>query len=193
MGTFFQLVHHLILQSCSYSSGQGVSWPLNRKRGGYDLVPSFSILNSSGFLLLGICKIHFYRWRVHNMNELRDRTVRAAERISNEMFPSTWWETEYRLDVCRASNGAHTEIYRAHEKLCEIQCLKMYRFIQYTLWLDIYNVLFLFLIMPGSLYLKLFLIKLKCCIGSCQERVILCRSHVWYIWNDIAVSVSYHP
>jgi hypothetical protein len=27
-------------------------------------------------------------------------------------------------------------------KLCEVQCLKMYQFLQYTLWLKIHNVLF---------------------------------------------------
>jgi len=42
-----------------------------------------------------------YHKKVQNVNELRDRTVRAAECVV-----STWSETEY----C-ASNGAHTDIY----------------------------------------------------------------------------------
>jgi len=39
--------------------------------------------------------------------------------------------------------GVHIEIYWAHRKLCEVQCLKMYRLLQYTvlfychLWPDI--------------------------------------------------------
>jgi hypothetical protein len=44
------------------------------------------------------------------VNELRDRTVRAAECVTNEMSASTWRETEYRLDVCRVTDGAHIKI-----------------------------------------------------------------------------------
>jgi len=42
---------------------------------------------------------------------MRDRIVRAAECVANEITASTWPETEYRLDMCRAINGAHTDIY----------------------------------------------------------------------------------
>jgi len=63
---------------------------------------------------------------------MRDRIVRAAECVANEITASTWPETEYRLDMCRAINGAHTDIYWAHKELCEIQCSKMYRFLQDT-------------------------------------------------------------
>jgi hypothetical protein len=45
------------------------------------------------------------------MNELRDRIARAAERVNNEMLANIWPGTEYRLDVCRSTNGAHIEIY----------------------------------------------------------------------------------
>jgi len=48
---------------------------------------------------------------VRNVKELRDRIVRAAECVTNEVLVSTWRQTEYRLDVCRAINGAHIEIY----------------------------------------------------------------------------------
>jgi len=44
------------------------------------------------------------------VNELRDRIVRAAEFFTIEMLISTWQETEYRLDVCRDTNGVHIEI-----------------------------------------------------------------------------------
>jgi len=65
-------------------------------------------------------------------NVTDDRTIRAAERFTNEMLASTWRETEYRLDMFRATKGAHTEIHRARKELCEVQCLKMFRFFQYT-------------------------------------------------------------
>jgi hypothetical protein len=36
---------------------------------------------------------------VQNVNELRDRLVRAEECVTNEMLANTWRETEHRLDV----------------------------------------------------------------------------------------------
>jgi hypothetical protein len=53
------------------------------------------------------------------------------------MLAITWPETEYYLDVCRATNDAHIEVYWAHKKLCGVQCLKLHRFLQYALWLKI--------------------------------------------------------
>jgi hypothetical protein len=41
------------------------------------------------------------------MNEFR---VEWSERQSL-MLSGTWRDTEYRLDVCRVTNDAHTEIY----------------------------------------------------------------------------------
>jgi hypothetical protein len=32
--------------------------------------------------------------------------VRVAERVTNETLASIWRETEYRLDMCRATNDA---------------------------------------------------------------------------------------
>jgi hypothetical protein len=52
-----------------------------------------------------------YDEKVQNVNELRDRIVRAAECVTNEVLASKWRQTEYRLDVCRATNGAHIELY----------------------------------------------------------------------------------
>jgi hypothetical protein len=63
------------------------------------------------------------------MKEMRDRIVRAAGCVTNEMFACTCPETEYRIDVCRATNGAHIEIYWAHKEICEVQGLKICRFL----------------------------------------------------------------
>jgi hypothetical protein len=49
--------------------------------------------------------------KVQNVDEFRDGLFSAAERITNETLFSTWRETEYRLDVCRAAIGAHTDLY----------------------------------------------------------------------------------
>jgi len=47
---------------------------------------------------------------VKNANEQRDRNVGNADYFTNEMFVSTCPETEC-LDVCRATNCVHIEIY----------------------------------------------------------------------------------
>jgi hypothetical protein len=44
------------------------------------------------------------------VNELHGRIVRAAECVTNGMLANSWPETEYHLDVCRATNGAHIEM-----------------------------------------------------------------------------------
>jgi hypothetical protein len=51
-----------------------------------------------------------YRGKVQNVNELRERIVTAAERITMKCFPIPGEKTEYRLDVCRATTGTHTEM-----------------------------------------------------------------------------------
>jgi len=35
--------------------------------------------------------------------------------VTNEMLVNTWQETDYGLDMCCATNGAHIEMYWAHE------------------------------------------------------------------------------
>jgi len=40
------------------------------------------------------------------VNELRDRIVRAAECVTNEILANTWRGIEYRPDVCCDTNGA---------------------------------------------------------------------------------------
>jgi hypothetical protein len=54
-------------------------------------------------------------------------------------------KTKYCLYECHASNGAHIKIYWACKILCMVQCFKTYWFLQYTLWLKMYNVLFYFI------------------------------------------------
>jgi len=36
--------------------------------------------------------------------------IRATVCVTNEMLANTWQETEYHLNVCCVTNGAHTEI-----------------------------------------------------------------------------------
>jgi hypothetical protein len=42
---------------------------------------------------------------------LRQRIIEAVELITPHMLINMWQELEYRLDICRATTGAHTEVY----------------------------------------------------------------------------------
>jgi hypothetical protein len=43
--------------------------------------------------------------------DLIQRIIEAVELITPHMLINTWQELEYRLDICRATTGAHIEAY----------------------------------------------------------------------------------
>jgi hypothetical protein len=53
------------------------------------LATSLSGFDFSGYFLLGFIKDNVYRAKVQSVNEMRDRIVRAAECVTNEMLVST--------------------------------------------------------------------------------------------------------
>ena len=52
-----------------------------------------------------------YRTKVWDINDLQQRISNAITTIDEAMLQRTWQEIEYRLDVLRATNGAHIEVY----------------------------------------------------------------------------------
>ena len=42
---------------------------------------------------------------------MQERITSAIETVTRDMIQKTWQEIEFRLDVSRATKGAHTEIY----------------------------------------------------------------------------------
>jgi hypothetical protein len=64
---------------------------------------------------LGVYKTHCLLQKLQNVKEWRGRIITAEECVANEMLVSTWRETEYRLDVCRATNGVHIDIYGVYK------------------------------------------------------------------------------
>ena len=52
-----------------------------------------------------------YRRKVRDLVDLRQRIIEAIELITAHMLINTWQELEYRLDICRATTGAHIEVY----------------------------------------------------------------------------------
>jgi hypothetical protein len=52
-----------------------------------------------------------FRTPVNGLDELKTRIRNAISAIPADMLHRTWQELEYRLDVIRATNGAHIEVY----------------------------------------------------------------------------------
>jgi hypothetical protein len=43
------------------------------------------------------------------LSELRDRITHALQTITADMLHLVWDDFDYRVDVCRVTQGAHTE------------------------------------------------------------------------------------
>ena len=59
----------------------------------------------------GFIKDVVYRRKVRDLADLRQRIIEAVELITPHMLINTWQELEYRLDICRATTGAHIEVH----------------------------------------------------------------------------------
>jgi hypothetical protein len=77
-----------------------IAWPL---RSPY--------LTPLDFFLWGYIKDLVYQTKVRDVAKLRDRITAACETVTPVMLQNTWREVEYRFDICRATKGAHVEIY----------------------------------------------------------------------------------
>jgi hypothetical protein len=51
------------------------------------------------------------RTLVTDLENLKARMKDAVARVKLNMLQATWDEAEYHLDICRATKGAHIEIY----------------------------------------------------------------------------------
>ena len=63
------------------------------------------------FFLWGYLKDIVYKTKVWDIDDLKQRIPNAMTTIDEAMLQRTWQEIEYRLDVLRATNGAHIEVY----------------------------------------------------------------------------------
>jgi hypothetical protein len=63
------------------------------------------------FFLWGYVKDRVYATKVQNLVELKHRITAAVATITREMLEATWREVEFRLDLLRATGGAHIELY----------------------------------------------------------------------------------
>ena len=51
-----------------------------------------------------------YAEKIRNIQHLQERITSAIETVTRDMVQKTWQEIEFRLDVSRATNGAHIEL-----------------------------------------------------------------------------------
>jgi len=68
-------------------------------------------LTTLDFFAWGFIKDVLYRRKVRELADLRQRIIEAVELITAHVLINTWQEHGYRLDICRATTAAHTEVY----------------------------------------------------------------------------------
>jgi hypothetical protein len=49
--------------------------------------------------------------KINDLQHLKARITDAVDTVTPNKLQATWNEFEYRLDICRATKGAHIEIY----------------------------------------------------------------------------------
>jgi len=52
-----------------------------------------------------------HRTPVRDVKTLQSRIIDVLATVNEEMLENTWSEIGYRLDILRATNGAHVEVY----------------------------------------------------------------------------------
>jgi len=63
------------------------------------------------FFLWGYVKDKLFSTPVTDITNLKARITDAFVTITEDMLENTWRETDYRLDVLRATKGARVEVY----------------------------------------------------------------------------------
>ena len=72
--------------------------------------PGHAELTLCDFFLWGFVKRLVYLLPIpRDADELKARITKAVATIDNVMLGRIWQKLDYRLDVCRVTNGAHIE------------------------------------------------------------------------------------
>lgn len=80
--------------------GGPLSWP-----------PRSPDITPLDFFLWGYVKDIVYQTKVADIDELKARIRNAVATVDIDMLARTWQEIEHRLDILRATKGAHIEVY----------------------------------------------------------------------------------
>ena len=68
---------------------------------------SFHLIFSCGGYINNIV----YGEKIRNIQHLQERITSAIETVTRDVIQKKWQEMEFRLDVSRATNAAHIEMY----------------------------------------------------------------------------------
>ena len=91
---------HCTGQWAGRGGGQGWrAWP-----------PRSPDLTPLDFFLWGYVKDRVYQVKIKDLTHLKARVTEVIKSITLDMIANVWREVEYRLDVCRATNGGHIEL-----------------------------------------------------------------------------------
>ena len=63
------------------------------------------------FFMGGFVKDKVFSTPVPDITDLNARITDAFATMTEDVLQNTWRETDYRLDVLRATKGAHVEVY----------------------------------------------------------------------------------
>jgi hypothetical protein len=66
--------------------------------------------DTPGFLFLGVCEANRLQCSYSQHSTLKQRIREVVASVTPDVFGRVWQEMEYRLDVCRATSGAHIEL-----------------------------------------------------------------------------------
>ena len=80
--------------------GEPLAWP-----------PRSPDWNPLDFLWRFVNNVVYQGDKPTTLEELRGCITNAAVLVSPQTLQNTWREVEYRLDVCRATQGAHIELH----------------------------------------------------------------------------------
>jgi hypothetical protein len=80
--------------------GGPIAWPFRSP----DLTPLI-------FFLCGYVKKIVYQVNINNLQQLKARITAVMATVTPNMLQATWNEVAYRLDICRATMGAHIQTY----------------------------------------------------------------------------------
>ena len=75
------------------------------------MATTFTRITPLNFFLWGYVKDIVYQTKVQDMTDLKQKISNSIATIDEAMLQRTWQEIEYRLDVIRATNGGHIEVY----------------------------------------------------------------------------------
>jgi hypothetical protein len=68
-------------------------------------------ITSLDFFLWGYVKNNVFQTPVNELDDLKTRIRNAISAIPADTLHRSWQDLEYRLDVIRATKGAHIEVY----------------------------------------------------------------------------------